>query len=269
MNALLDALTRGVEVHDLAQPLHATIPCSPNHPGFRMALIRRHGDMVRDDGGSAASELIVTGGHVGTHIDALSHVSHQGRLHGGIVAADAQRGGRFTHGGVDELAPLVAPGVLLDVAAAHEFDTLPGGFPIGVAELRTAAAWGGVELEPGDVALVRTGWARHFSDPVTFIGHESGVPGPTEEAAQWLGEQGIVATGSDTPAYEHIAPGAGHRLLPGHRVLIVERGIAIMEMLDLEGLGAARPGRFGFIAAPLKIVGATGSPIRPLALVER
>ncbi|MGC1210814.1 MAG: cyclase family protein, partial [Micromonospora sp.] len=72
------------------------MPCSPNHPGFRMSLIRRHGDMVRPDGGSAANEMIVTGGHVGTHVDALSHVSHDGKLHGGVDAAAAQTGGRFT-----------------------------------------------------------------------------------------------------------------------------------------------------------------------------
>src|SRR5262249_6522136 len=127
---LLEALERGIVVHDLAQPLHSLIPCSPNHPGFKMALLRRHGDMVRDDGGSAANELIVTGGHVGTHVDALAHVSHDGLLYGGVSAAEAQRGGRFSQCGIDQLEPLVAPGVLLDVAVAKGVDVLPGGYEI-------------------------------------------------------------------------------------------------------------------------------------------
>ena len=68
----------GARVFDLAQPIEARMPVSPNHPGFKMALQRRHGDMVRADGGSAANEMMVLGGHTGTHIDALCHVSHCG-----------------------------------------------------------------------------------------------------------------------------------------------------------------------------------------------
>ncbi|WP_262403618.1 cyclase family protein [Actinomadura sp. CNU-125] len=84
---LLAAVAGGVRLIELGQPFFTGMPCSPNHPGFRMTLIRRHGDMMRPDGGSAANEIIVTGGHVGTHIDALSHVSHDGELHGGVDAA--------------------------------------------------------------------------------------------------------------------------------------------------------------------------------------
>ncbi len=91
---LLAALPAGLRIVELGQPLFTGMPCSPNHPGFRMTLVRRHGDMVRPDGGSAANEIIITGGHVGTHIDALSHVSHDGRLHGGV---DAARGAGRRH----------------------------------------------------------------------------------------------------------------------------------------------------------------------------
>ena len=71
-DALLAAVTAGVRLVELGHPHFTGMPCSPNHPGFRMSLIRRHGDMVRPDGGSASNEMIVTGGHVGTHVDALS-----------------------------------------------------------------------------------------------------------------------------------------------------------------------------------------------------
>lgn len=268
MSRLIEAIRAGCRVYDLAQPLHPGIPSSPNHPGFRMALIRRHGDMVREDGSSAANELIVTGGHVGTHVDALAHVSFNGHLHGGESAAEAQVGGRMATGGIDQLSPIFAPGVLLDVARAHCVDVLPGGYAIGEEDLRTAADDAGVSISPGDVVLVRTGWARKFADPTAFLGHDSGVPGPTEEAARWLADQGILATGSDTTAYECIPAGQGHRLLPVHRLLLVERGINIIEMLDLEPLHSAGVSSFAFVLAPLKIVGATGSPVRPLALVE-
>jgi kynurenine formamidase len=268
MSRALDVLAAGIRVIDLAQPLWPGMPSSPNHPGFRMALIRRHGDSVRADGGSAANELIVTGGHVGTHVDALAHVSQDGLLHGGVSATEAQVGGRFSQFGIDELEPIVARGVLLDVAATTGVDVLAGGYAIGARDLQAALDRAGVPLGAGDVALVRTGWARRFSDADAFLGHASGVPGPTEDAVRWLLERGVRATGSDTVAYEHIPPGAGHALLPVHRLLLVDHGVPIVEMLDLEPLAAAGPAEFVFVLAPLKIRGATGSPVRPLALIE-
>jgi len=114
---------------------------------------------------------------------------------------------------------------------------------------------------------VRSGWACHWGDPDAFVGHASGVPGPGEQAAAWLASAGIRATGADTIAYEALAPGAGHARLPVHRMLLVERGIHIIETLQLEALAADGIAEFLFVAAPLKLVGGTGSPLRPLALV--
>ncbi|WP_067857301.1 cyclase family protein [Nocardia shimofusensis] len=264
---LVELVRGGVRMIELGQPLFTGMPCSPNHPGFRMTLARRHGDTIRPDGGSAAAEIIVTGGHVGTHIDALSHVSQDGMLHGGVDAAEAQRGGRFSMHGAEHLPGFLCRGVLLDVAAVHETDTLPGGYEVTVADLEAAAS--GLAIGPGDVALVRTGWARTFDDAAAYLGKESGVPGLGVAAARWLAARGIAATGSDTTAYECLAPGAGHSVLPVHRVLLVESGIFILEHLALEELAAQNLREFVFVLAPLRIVGGTGSPVRPLAAVTR
>lgn len=269
MTGLLEALASGVAVLDLAQPLSAGTPHSPNHPPFRMSLARRHGDATREDGSSAANELIVTGGHTGTHVDALAHVSYRGELHGGHLAEETQRGGRMKRHGIDEMEPIVCRGVLLDVADLHGADTLPGGYGITAGDLQAAAKEAGVEVRNGDVALVRSGWARNFGDAEAFLGHETGVPGPTEEAARWLADRGVRATGAETIAYEQIKPEVGHALLPVHRLLLVEWGIHIIEVMNLEPLAAAGVHEFVFVLAPLKMVGATGSPVRPLAVVER
>ena len=269
MSGLPEALEGGVEVYDLSQPLAAETPHSPNHPPFRMALMRRHGDTVREDGSSAASELIVTGGHTGTHVDALAHVSHRGELHGGASAEEAQRGGRFSTLGIDEMDPMVCRGVLLDVAALRGTDVLPAGYGITEEDLAAAAREAGVQVRAGDAVLVRSGWAEHFGDPETFVGHETGVPGPTEGAARWLAERGVRATGGETIAYEQIKPEVGHTLLPVHRLLLVEYGIHIIEVMNLSGLAASGVNEFMFVLAPLKIVGGTGSPVRPLAIVQR
>jgi kynurenine formamidase len=267
-DTLLAAIQAGVRLVELGHPHFTGMPCSPNHPGFRMSLIRRHGDMVRPDGGSAANEMIVTGGHVGTHVDALSHVSHDGRLHGDVDAAEAQRGGRFSELGAEHTPAMLTRGVLLDVAAVHGVDVLPAGYGVTADDLRAAADKAGVEVGQGDVALVRTGWARHFDDPETYLGQADGVPGPTPEAAQWLVESGVVTTGADTTAYEQVKPGAGHSVLPVHRVLLVEAGVHIIEHLNLEQAAAEGLSQFVFMLAPLRIVGGTGSPVRPVAAVS-
>ena len=266
--SLLEALSSGAEVFDLAQPLSAQTPSSPNHPGFKMSLMRRHGDMVRDDGSSAANEMIVTGGHVGTHVDALAHVSYRGKLHGGVSAEDAQRGGRFSELGVDQMAPMVCRGVLLDVAGLHGAKALPGGYGITEDDVSAAASKAGVEVRAGDVALVRSGWATNFGDAETFLGHETGVPGPTEGAARWLADRGVRATGAETIAYEQVKPEVGHALLPVHRLLLVEEGVHIIEVMNLSSLAVAGVHEFLFVLAPLNIVGGTGSPVRPLAVVS-
>ncbi|AZM93641.1 MULTISPECIES: cyclase family protein [Streptomyces] len=267
IDPLLTAIAAGTTVHDLAQPLENGMPCSPNHPGFRMALLRRHGDGTRPDGSSAANELIVTGGHVGTHIDALSHASHHGRLFGGHDAAAAQQGGRFAVHGIDTVPPMVCRGVLLDVAAAHGTDVLDAGYGITADDLAHAAARAGVLPAEQDVCLVRTGWARRWNDAEAYIGQETGVPGLTESAADWLADRGVRAIGADTTAVERIPPGRGHAVLPVHRTLLVDRGVHLIEHMNLETLAAAGAAEFLFVLSPLKITGGTGSPVRPLAVL--
>lgn len=258
----------GARVYDLGQPLEVATPTSPNHPPFRMALIRRHGDSVRADGGSGANEMFTMGGHTGTHVDALCHVSVGGLLHGGIDAAEASRGGRFRELGVDRMAPVLCRGVLLDVARALGSDVLGPAHAITAHELEATCAHEGVSVQPGDAVLVRTGWpVGRYDDNRAYAGWETGVPGPDESAARWLAQRQVRVTGSDTIAYEWLAPGAGHSRLPVHTILLFESGIHIVEVLALEELAAGGQHEFLFVMAPLKLVGATGSPVRPLAVV--
>ncbi len=268
MTSLLDAIAAGITVYDLGRPLQTGMPSSPNHPGFRMALLRRHGDMVRPDGSSAANELIITGGHVGTHMDSLAHVSYQGKLHGGVPVDEAMEHGRFTTHGAETLPATLTRGVLLDVARAHGTEQLPAGYGITADDLQLAASQADVEVREGDVVLIRSGWGRLWPDADAYVGRETGVPGATEDAANWLIEHGVRATGGDTLAFEQITRELGHGLLPVHRRLIVEEGIPIIEILDLEGIGEAGVHEFCLVLAPLKIVGGTGAPIRPLAVVD-
>ena len=264
---LIDAC-RGSRFIEIGQPHFTGMPCSPNHPDFRMTLIRRHGDVVRPDGGSGANEIIVTGGHVGTHVDALAHVSQDGQLHGGVDAAEAQSSSGFSSLGAECTPVMMSRGVLLDVAAAHGVDTLPAGYGVTPEDLQRCADRAGLELSQRDVVLIRTGWARHFSEPARYLGQVEGAPGVNEAAAEWLAAAQIRAAGADTTAFEQIKPGAGHTTLPVHRILIVHAGIHIIEHLNLEQLSQEGVAEFLFVMAPLRLVGATGSPIRPVAVVS-
>jgi kynurenine formamidase len=231
-----------------------------------MAFLRRHGDMVRADGGSASNEMIVIGGHTGTHLDALAHVSHDGKLHGGLDALEAQRGGRFSALGVETVEPLFCRGVLLDVAGCRGEPVAPGE-PITASELQTVATKQRVQLPRAGAVLIRSGWARHWTDPAVYLGHDSGVPGPDTSAAEWIAAAQPRATGHDSMAYEHLPAGAGHSLLPVHRILLVQHGVHIIENLNLEQLAADRIYEFLFVCLPLKFAGATGSPVRPIAVL--
>ncbi len=248
--------------YDLAHDYHPGMPHHPSHPPFAYCPHKLHGDYLRGEV-SSASEVFVLGGHVGTHIDALCHFSRGGLLHGGVAAADVQS---FTRGvrhlSIDTVGPVFRRGVLVDVATHAGREVLPIDFSIGPETLAAAAAAQSVEIRAGDVVLIRTGWARLWTDPAAYIAEVRG-PGINEAAARWLSAREIFAGGSDTIAFEFVPSD-----MPVHAHFLVEKGIHIIEALDLEALAADRVYEFTFVAIPLKIAGGTGSPIRALALVE-
>jgi len=246
-------------VFDLAQPYYTGIPHHPAHAPFLYGLNKKHGDYVNPGGGSSASEAIALGAHVGTHIDALCHFTCNGKLFGGEAVAGVQSyaAGLERHT-VDTIEPIFRRGVLLDIPKIAGLDVLPKDFEVTPEHMDAA----GVSVQPGDVVLIRTGWARYWDDPAKFIA-EVHSPGPKLAGARWLSERKVFATGSDTAPFEFV-PSPEMRV---HVHLLVESGIHIIECLNLEELAASGATEFLFVAAPLKIRGGTGSPIRPLALV--
>jgi kynurenine formamidase len=262
MQPLYEAIG-AARVFDLAQPYFPGMPHHPSHPPFLFGLVKQHGDYVGPAGNSSAADALALGSHVGTHIDALCHFSCGGKLFGGIEAMSAQscQQGLNTYA-IDTVAPMVRRGVLLDVAGHQGVDALPADFEITPQHLEEIARTQGIGVERGDVALLRTGWARYFHDAARFVSEVRG-PGPARAGAEWLSRRGVFAAGSDTLAFEKL-PDAG---MPVHVHLLVESGIHILECLNLEELAAAGLWTFLLVAAPLKIRGATGAPVRPLAIV--
>jgi kynurenine formamidase len=262
---LFGRLVRDGRSFDLSHPLAPGMPVYGPHAPYTLTLYRRHGDphpRPRAGRSSFANELLVTSAHAATHIDALGHFSRDGRVHGGCPADQIETNAGLSRLDAAEIGPLWRRGLLLDVAGHRGVEVLPPGSPIGGTELGEIAAGAGITPEPGDVVLVRPGWARYWSDPPRFNDAAGGWPGPDDSAARWLIGHGVSVAGSDTPAFEAI-PSPGDSV---HALLLVDNGIHIVENLDLEQLAAGGVTEFLFVGLPLRLVGATGSPFRPLAL---
>jgi kynurenine formamidase len=258
---LADAL-RSARAYDLEQPRYAGAPVFPSHePGLLVHLHRRH-EPGLGEARTSASALLVMTEHSGTHIDALCHQAEDLRLHGGVeVDATVQTSTGFTQLGVDTIPPLVARGVLLDVAGDGR---LPDGHAVSRAELERAAE--GVELREGDAVLVRLGSGALWEDRAAY----ERAGGMSGEASEWIAAQKPLLVGADNMAWDvpdgSRDPGTG-TTLPGHVHLLVRGGIYIVESLFLEALAAEGVREFAFVCLPLKVRGGTGSPVRPVALV--
>lgn len=269
LNEALD-LFQSAKVYDLGVDLFTGMPRYPSHPPFLYGMAKRHGDLVNAAAGreiSSAVDAISMGTHVGTHIDGLGHFSCNGCLYGDVPVNGNQsyESGLARHG-VETIAPILRRGVLLDVAGLFGDKPLPEDFLIEPEHLQEACRVQSVDVSRGDVALIRTGWGQHWPDPIAFVtagkGNVAVNPGPGEAAAKWLSAKGVFATGADNLTFEKV-PSA----FPAHVHLLVESGIHIIEVLNLEQLARDNVWEFLFIAQPLKIRGGTGSPIRPVAVV--
>jgi kynurenine formamidase len=256
-----DVITDG-KVYDLGQPFHPKMPHHPANPPFMFWVSKMHRDGVFPDGFSGSGELCALATHTGTHIDALGHVSRNGKAFGGIEVAKMQtRTSGLSKMGVEEIAPLILRGVLLDVAKQKGVTVLPDTYEITPQDLVAALQASGTTINPGDAVFMRTGWSQYFDDPDSFYNVETG-PGPGYEGAKWLVDKGVKVSGSDTPEFEK-RPAES---FSAHILLLIENGIHLVEWLNLEPLSQAGVSDFVFITIPLKIVGASGSPVRPIAI---
>jgi kynurenine formamidase len=271
-------LVRDGRMFRLARERFPGMPLFPGHPRFEVLSyrtpqgIRAQGDEPWGPHNDAClgylSELVMGTQHTGAHVDAHAHmtVGDDDRWHGGSAQTDLGDFGPLT-GDATEIPPIWRRGVLYDVPGHRGVDSLPAGEPITAQELQAIESSTGMAARDGDVALIRTGYLAHWPDEEALAAHRGA--GPDISAARMLADRGVVATGSDTETYEaQPAPDMGEPTNPQpvHTLLLIERGIYIMEGLDLEAIAAAGVREFLFVALPLAIKGATGSMIDPVAV---
>lgn len=216
-------------------------------------------------------DMITMSLQAATQWDALSHVYYEDKLYNGFPADSVTSFGAY-HCGIDkvDVKGITSRGVLLDVVAHRGADVFcePGN-PITPAELDDIAAEQGVEIRGGDIVVVHTGWWTRFLS--TGDGHEAGS-GLDWTCASWLHDHNVAAVAADNLMVEDPDPANGVEgtFLPMHMLCLRDMGLMFGEYWDLGGLAAdcAADGVYEFqlIAPPLKVVGAVGAPVSPIAI---
>lgn len=201
--------------------------------------------------------------HCGTHMDALCHFANHGKIWNGFTESEHLGSRHWMRCGADKLPPVIARGVLLDVATALDLDMLPSGYGISVADVEKTIERQEVQLREGDVVIVRTGRMKVWPD---WEGTLINSPGITLDVAKYLVEKGgaMILAGDNLSVEQAPSPNPDN-WVPVHTYCLTEKGTPLIEFVNCEELAADRVYEFCFLGTPLKIRGATGTPLRPLA----
>lgn len=262
------ALVRSGRTLSLAQPLGPGTAGPPHRHRPSRFMDRDAGDYAlgaRAPGGfKFAEDTVQFATHSGTHVDALSHAWSGEELYNGHPQSGTRSTRGASHLGAEKLVPVVTRGVLVDVVGATGGPLSPSS-PVGVEELERGILETGVTVEAGDAVLIRTGWIEsHGSAPDYFTDE----PGITEAAARWLAERDVAVVGADNYAVEQQSATAG---FPAHLVLLHQHGVPLIENVLLaelaEALATEARSTFLFVLAPIPLVGSTGTPVNPVAVL--
>ncbi|WP_433504855.1 cyclase family protein [Pseudonocardia halophobica] len=272
------ALVRTGKVYSLALPFDRNGPQTgrgrTGRVNIQHYMARDGGDIAADAGDlphfDGTDDLVQLYLQAGTQWDALAHVFWGTEMYNARTTADVTSAGA-AHNAVTGLADrAVGRGVLLDVARWSGVDWLEPGHAIDTDDLERCAAAHGVEVGPGDFVLIRTGQLAQVRARGAWEDYAGGdAPGLSVDAAHFLCGRDVAAVACDTWGLD-VRPHESGLVAPLHVVLLVNAGIHIGEMWDLEVLAAdcAADGRYDFFlsAPPLTITGAVGSPLNPIAV---
>lgn len=264
------ASVRQGRVYDLSHEIGMGAPAlPPNQPPYIMSIFVSWRDSIKrrrkagatNDAGTNLERIEMTA-HVGTHIDALGHFSKGDMLYNGNPCADTVTDWGLDRLGIENCPPMITRAVLFDVGGPGH---LTPGHTVTPDDLKRAADTGGFSVQQGDIALIRTGWGQYFGvDNARYILGEPGIDVP---AAKWLIDQGVVAIGADNMAVEVLPNPNKGVMMPVHQYALAECGVYLIENLALEELAAERIYASCFILLANKLRGATGTPVRPIAMV--
>ena len=271
-------LIRTGEIVSLGMPYDTKMPIAP---GRAYALRMPGGPTGGPHGGKSKTiwndEFIATEiGQIGTQMDALGHLGCMCGVKGDKTHMLFYNGNKLSemwspYGlkklGMENAPPFFTRGVLFDVQGLKG-RVLDVGEEIQLSDLKACLKRQGLAediLKPGDAAFIRTGHgSRWYTHTSTFY---DGAPGIGLECARWFSSLELCVVGADNFAVEVVPPVDPEIFHPCHQHLIMEHGIHLHEGMNFEGLAERSAWVFAYIFAPLPIVGATGSPGNPIAVL--
>lgn len=263
--------------YDLSSGWWPGMPLATGHPPFHVMTFRSPaGERNQKDlsflddnpvNFGFISEFMMGTTHTGTHIDALAHITcgPHAAWHGGYSSNEYLGDFGPLNNDASQLPPLFKRGVLLDIPAALGVERLAAHQPVGQAEIEAACKRQKMEPEAGDLVLIRTGTMLDWPSPEGLAASDG--TGLSLDGAKWLVDKGVVAFAGDNPALEVAPSGIDGDPQPVHRFLIQENGLLILEWVNPEELARDRVYQFLFVCLPLNVTGATGSMVRPLAII--
>jgi kynurenine formamidase len=222
------------------------------------------------DGVCTNDDIVVMALQAATHWDALAHVSYRGLIYNGYPASSVTARGA-SRCGIGRVRTLVSRGVLLDVARARGAERLDEGYRIVAEDLDAARELAGVEIESGDVVLVRTGQMQHLrGDRPDKLSYAARTPGLSTACVPWFHDHDVAAVATDTMVFECWPPEDPQFMLPVHLLHLVEMGLTQGQNFQLEDLAAdcAADGVYECLleASPQPFTGGVGSPVNPVAI---
>src|SRR5687768_9497906 len=248
---------------DLAHELSSTMPFFGTRR-FDVHTKRTFMNQPSNRRGSNEEIVISEIGQVGTQFDGFVHQTIEDKIYNCAKLDDIQSRGGFTKFGVEKVGMVMTRGVLIDIAGLKGVDMLPDTYEITVQDLQQALERQKVRLQPGDAVLIHTGWGRLYGkDNGRYV---KTCPGVGVAASEWLAKQDPILVGADNWPVE-VSPNPDKQLsLPGHQIFLVVNGIHLLENLKLDELAAKKVYEFAFAMQPLKIQGASGSTVSPVAI---
>ncbi|MFJ6935356.1 cyclase family protein [Streptomyces sp. NPDC101132] len=219
---------------------------------------------------ACSDDAVTMGLQAATHWDALTHVSHSGKIYNGRPADTITPHTRAQYSGIEKAGPIVSRGVLLDVARAKGLDRLPGNHAVTPEDLAEAEEFGRVTVRAGDIVLVRTGQIQVY---LAGDKHGYGFPSPglSVRTPEWFHARDVAAVANDTLTFEIFPPEIENLWLPVHALDLVEMGMHQGQNWNLEALSAAcadeQQHTFLLSAMPEPFVGGTGTPVAPVAIL--
>ncbi len=200
---------------------------------------------------------------VGSQLDGLGHIGIEHVYYNGNKLDDFVDPTGLKKFGMEKVPPLVARGILLDMAAHYGTDVVKEGTAFNSAEIEAVAKKQGIEIRQGDVVIFHTGW-------VSLIGKDdkryaSVQPGLGLDGAKHLVSKGVLAVGADTWGLE-VVPFETPDIFPVHQELIPKSGTYILENMNTGPLAADKAYEFLFVLGPSRITGAVQAIINPIAI---